>query len=229
LRWQRDLQGYELRLGDLTSVAPDDRKSLSALVSLSRKTLERSAYTGTLLDTTEPTVMVCPCGGKTRQYDIALGDMPIVLDLLEMPETEEGILAFAKSWGVLSGKTCPLDEFVQTRRQIDRIYRSNWKHRELLAALENKKITSISAEVARRGRGKDLEVLWYARNLREFCWLEVLADLGGTSDIAICSACGRFFGHSSRMGRAPTYCSDACKQVSYRKRQKRQKPKTSGL
>lgn len=203
LQWTRDARGYVIKQGYGGGVD----------------------FRGTLAETVDPQPIVHPRGGAARPYDIAIGEENVFLDLLQMPVTEEGILAFASDWGSLSGGACPVDEFFQTRREIELVYSRRWRFRQLAEALNEKKITSIDARVGRKPESSHPELLWYTRNLREFCWLEVLADLGGTSDIVRCASCANFFAHSTKMGRAPRYCSNACRQAGFRKRRRGKKPR----
>ena len=157
--------------------------------------------------------------GPGEPYEVGIGDARIFLALLRGPGTEAGALAFSSRWGFLTGTASAyLTDFLATRHEIAKIYQSGHRYRALLKALEGNKLSTLDAHVGRKSPRAQLEVHWYARSLREFLYLEMLADLRGTSDVAVCPGCGEFFARPSSMGQAPRYCSNACRQAVYRQR-----------
>ncbi len=64
-------------------------------------------------------------------------------------------------------------------------------------------------------RGKTYDILLLPRNLLTAMWLMFSLEISGRSRPAVCCRCGRWFEQTYRRR---SYCSNACKQSSYRER-----------
>ena len=150
--------------------------------------------------------------------------------LLSMPETHDGVRAFAKRWGLLSPATdVAVDEFYEARRELLRaqIIGKDSGFKGLARALrpsegnvrgdpDAPRLGIADIQVVRPPRGHP-EIHWYVQSLHVFLWLELCLDLDGPAALVQCEnpKCRKWHAQKSK-GPAPAYCSNACRQAVWR-------------
>jgi hypothetical protein len=191
LRWGVDPRGYDL--------------------------VEREKRGSTIIAEQPAGVYLVPRSSSLRVYEAGLREHDIFLQLANADPTPEGALAFVAKWGLPDrfGERSPetlLEEFQAIRESFA------WS-------------MTASAMAVRRALQEhnfgSLQILW-AKNrlvlrpftLIQFCWLERQQALDGGADVARCLECGTFLPMNFKKGRPKDYCSDACKQRHWRKRQR---------
>jgi hypothetical protein len=210
LRWSVSRAGYEIR-------AP--------------KPLDRSrSIAAALLDNYEgpksPDLVAVGSAFDTKV--LTLGRREALGELMSMEETPEGALAFSGKWGLLTpGRSDPLDELYDTKRQLCRAHQIGRTRglQQLAQALKTFEPRWGDPEAPVLGRAEIQIILrggaihWYVQTLRVFLWLDLLLDVGGAAELAQCGRCKKW--HARRpKGRAPEYCSDACRVAAWRRAHK---------
>ena len=166
---------------------------------------------------------------SNEQFDVALGEAKIFADLLTAGDTDKGVLDFCHKWGTFHGTPLAKSEFRDFRKEILAFYRkkssvedvAKWYSRVQKSDADPVSLPVGSFELVftKASRASKPEMTWYARSIRGFIVLEVLADLGGISEVSLCSTCGLYFKRNGRTGPFPEHCSNACRQRAYRRRQ----------
>lgn len=157
-----------------------------------------------------------------RTYDIALGETRILRDLLNIGESAELALAFANTWGLLARGEGRIVDLVSTSEEMRiTITQARQTGLKSVAQLLDHKLWGDTMEVRvdRKPGSNAPEILWYAKNLRSFCWLEICRELHGACEVTVCPGCGQFFTRKGK-GLAPQSCSDKCRK----RRQRAKRP-----
>ena len=166
-------------------------------------------------------------GGKIAEREIAPGDEDVFVELLLMEPTEKSAIEFTSKFGLLCrpfspGHGVPLHWLYATQELFARVRRKGWTIREVANYFEKSdwKVATADLELSTE-KSKQPSLRWRVDTLRAFCWIEFIEDLKGSSKIAICTTCSKFFRRrSTYKGPLPSHCSSACKQRHYRERKK---------
>ena len=160
---------------------------------------------------------VVPRGGPPRSYKCKADNLDALSDLLNIPETPEGVLGFVGRWELLAP---PAEQelrrvsiFIDHRYTLDRILVDGLPRHagdQILATLE-------------LVRGPTGGFSLRANTLADFLWAQV--SLLKTGAIFQCPICKKFALRKTprgsaepklKLGRTPKYCSDACSSKAYR-------------
>ena len=160
---------------------------------------------------------VVPRGGPPEWYKCRADNHDALIDLLNMPETPEGVLGFVGRWGLLKPPSEQdyqrISMFVDHRYTLDHIF----AHGLPLHAGEQN-VASLELIHGPTG-GFSLR----ANTLADFLWAQV--SLLKTGEIYQCPICKQFALRKTprgstelklKLGRTPRYCSDACSSKAYR-------------
>ena len=166
---------------------------------------------------------VIPRGTSVMAYDVGLGEKRIFLDVLNMKRTLDGVLAFAKKWGLLHDRQTSVGEFYQLHDRMHDAFVIGGAHAvtRLLdprTGLAPVGTADICVSLKPGSRASDL--LWYVSDLHCFCILEAWRELGGAAEVVTCAQCGQYFTKRGR-GPAPKTCSDKCRTAKSRRTAKR--------
>ena len=165
-----------------------------------------------------------------KEIDVVLGEAKIFVDLLEAGDSDHGFLAFCEKWGTFGGVQAVLakKDFVEFRRRISSAYETKKGQLDKVVNLfsETVRAPALSAipagnfdlVLSKNRKSRLPQLTWYARSICGFMYLEVLADLGGISEVCSCTTCGSYFTRSDIKGPPPQHCSNACRQRAYRRR-----------
>jgi hypothetical protein len=198
LRWEVDSEGYDVLDGQGENIA--------TLLSVLRRELlgdDDSAH-------------VVSRGGPPQPYKCKADDFRILLDLMNMPATTEGVRAFVGEWGLLGP---PSDRGLQ-------LVSTFYVLKDLLDEISNKGVppnTVIASLDLVYGPTGVFSLR--ANTLFDFLWAQVSLQYrqGAIFQCPICKqfalrkAPRRSSKPKKKLGRAPTYCSDACKMKAYRR------------
>jgi hypothetical protein len=198
LRWHVDSNGYVLD-GDGENVVLANRlATLAAMVT---------GLTDLLCEAEGGYTHVVPRGGQPKPYRCNADNFEILLDLLNMPSTREGVVGFVNQWGLLRAPS--LEEqrravwFIATSKSLARVMEDGLPRSAgdlVLASLE-------------LVRGPTGRLFLRANTLEEFLWAQVFQLRHGA--IFQCPICKKF-ALAPMTGRPPKYCSDACSSKAYR-------------
>jgi hypothetical protein len=199
LTWEVDSHGYTL----------DEKGSLLQQL--------RDAFS--LDESADGHVVPCvvPCGGPPEYYSCKADDLDALCDFLNMRETPDGVLHFVRKWGLL--KPTSEQDYQRVEMFIDNRY--------VLAHCITKGLPRRAGGQMFGGGhvvvGGDGGRSFHANTLVDFLWAQVALRPQARRDIYQCP-CKRFALRKTprgpeakkKLGRTPTYCSDACKSWAYR-------------
>jgi hypothetical protein len=205
LRWHKDSQGYVLQ-----------RARASSLAFLARSALAKH-LPDEWLDDESWYSHVVPCGGESKLYRCEGNDFRILGDLVNMPNTPEGVLGFVHQWGLLDAPA--REEFQRVQWFIG--------HRDVLRGVlrgEGLPHAAGSIELAsvKLVRGPTGQLSLRADTLGDFLWAQAFQHRHGA--FFQCAICKKFAMAPNkkiakapeRTGRPPKFCSNACRSKAYR-------------
>jgi hypothetical protein len=178
-----------------------------------------------------PVEFLLPNSEKTRSFNLYDKEPSAHLALADTPQTSEGVMAFANTFGPLKGDRYEtLDTWFDAIRRM-RNTRNGWIRAE--------ETGDFTAFLKRAGRGmrpgitaqgvypfleKD-ETTGRPRlclgpeNLLDALWLQLAIALDRSESLQACVECGKWFAIKSGRGRSDKeFCSDACRMRAYRRR-----------
>jgi hypothetical protein len=154
---------------------------------------------------------VVPRGGQLKSYRWKVDDPTILLDLLNMRDTPEGVLGFVKKRGLLGApeleKSRSVDWFICSRDVMGKLV--------LHGSLDGLPGSAGEFELAslKLVRGPTGQLCHRADTLGDFLWAQ--ASTLKPRAVIQCPVCKRF-ALAPRTGRPPKYCSDTCSSKAYR-------------
>jgi hypothetical protein len=199
LKWEVDSEGYD--------VLDSQGEHATTLLSV----LKRAVLN-------DDSAHVVSRDGPPVPYKCRADDFRILRDLLNMPDTPEGVRAFVDQWGLLAP---PSDHGLQLVSTFIVL-------RDLLADILLKGLPPHAGDQSLAS----LDLIYgptggfslRANTLLDFLWAQV--SLGyRQGEVFQCSICKRFALRKTprrspkpkkKLGRMPEYCSDACKAKAYR-------------
>jgi hypothetical protein len=198
LRWHVDSNGYAVD-GE-GPVLADRQAVLVAMVTRLTDLLlkDEGAYTH-----------LVPRRGHSKPYSCLADDYNILLDLLNMADTPEGVQRFVNQWGLL-GPTSDEQQrrtvcFIATRKGLARVLEDG-----LPRAASDLVLASLQLV-----RGRNGKLALRANTLADFLWAQAFQLRQGA--VFQCSVCKKF-ALAPAIGRPKEICSDACRSKAYRQR-----------
>jgi hypothetical protein len=165
---------------------------------------------------------------RPERYEAVLGDSDIFLHLINAAANENGLLEFAGKFGLLKSlRFQSVDESLNVRNNFGDMFANGLPSFDEVTQNFSMKgwdgygvvgNAALIFETA-HSRGARTRLYWSVQYLEDYLRCEVLTEAGGSSRIAYCESCRKFYSRRAVKGPAPDYCSNACKQKAYRKRQ----------
>jgi hypothetical protein len=203
LKWEFDSKGYDLI--EVAEPKPAPRRTYGQT--------RKWAASQTIAGTASAGLQLQPRGGAPRLYRADIRQHDIYLELVNVPPTAEGVLSFVRKRGLLTPGVTSVDDLLEEQSQMRSALKYGYaEFRRRRRGSEH--IANLKVVPEREG------LIGYAWNLRQFCWLEALQAMGA-GDIFECANC-KTWGRYTWTGRPPMYCSNKCKEATYRKRRRLQ-------
>jgi hypothetical protein len=206
LEWKKDSKGYDFRTV--------------------RERLHPHYLDPRILDAdpTESYAIIVPRGGRAETYPVR---DQVLLDLVNMPHSLEGVQSFVNQWGLLRRERATwrdtdfYGESYSLRQALNYTRAENWG--QLERAVMGRKVGRMAVRFARIGGESAPRLFLEPDDLISYCWICLMQMVGGGADIQKCLNCGAFFVIGLEKGTRSTrqYCSDRCRIAMHRKNKRK--------